>query len=255
MKKEETKKLIRTILSQKAMVQLREADLTYLLDETELKSFTYSTEATGKERVLSITCKLIKQCEYTANYYHHFILLISYNPTYPLMLEELKEFHQDLTEDILFERKLLWQLSEDKNVSSLKIVFIMSRKSIARVKELVDKYEFSELIEPLSKLCNSNCLPILQENYDRLKRLMPQPTPETIFIASRWEGISPLIDYNSIVWDEEGKIMMPIALYDSLEKLLSMRIFIDEGIQLEETELMAGVLCDITYIEMQKTNK
>lgn len=252
MRKEEIKTFIKAIASQNAVVQLSEEDLAYLLEETEVRSFTSSTDETGKKRVSLIVNELTSQCEYAIDCYHNFVLLIYQNPVHPLMTEELQELHQDLMEDALFEQKVLWKLTEDKEVPSLKVTLIMSRKSVATVKELVEKYEFAELIEPLGKLCKSNWFPVLQENYAELKQLTAQHTTKTIRIAFRWEGMSPLIDCNASVWDEEAKNMIPLSLYQPLEKLLSMQIFIDESVQLDEIELLAGILCDITYLKMQQ---
>ena len=255
MEKKEIVEFVRVFASQKAIVQFSEADLAYLLDETDVKIIEYLIDNSKEQRSSFIINELIKQCEYIVDGYSRFILLIHSNPACPLMMEEMNCIYQSLQEDVLFQKRVQWGFVEDESVASIKVTFIMSRKAVMTVKELVDRHEFSELLKPLSKLCDFNWLVSLQESYGKLRQLIPQPTCEILRIVSRWEGMSPLIDCNSSVWNEEENNMMPLSLYQSLEKLLSMPIYVDEGVQLEEVELLAGILCDVTYLKMKQKDQ
>lgn len=246
-RKGEIKALINRIASQKSVIRLSEDDLTYLLSETEIETWEYSTQEKGVNRINSIVNELEKLNECTVDGYHRLVLQLSFNPNHPLLTEELNTFHERLMEGMLVGKKHLWSLAEDESVPSLKLTLIMSRKAVANISYLLERYRFQELKRPLAELCNPDRLPILEESYETLKQLTPQLANEEIRIVSRWEGMYPLIDCNASVWDKENQTMTPMALYSDWGKLLSMPIYIDNDVRLAENELLAGLLCDMTY--------
>lgn len=70
-----------------------------------------------------------------------------------------------------------------------------------------------------------------------------------IYLVSRWEGCSPMIDMNCSVYDpkDEDCDYYPVASYSPWSALLGMDIHIDEDVTITLQELTAGLLWEITY--------
>ena len=69
-----------------------------------------------------------------------------------------------------------------------------------------------------------------------------------IYLASRWERCSPMIDMNCSVYDKDAdEIFQPMATYDSWSEILGMKIIIEHDIIITPQELTAGLFWEITY--------
>ena len=70
-----------------------------------------------------------------------------------------------------------------------------------------------------------------------------------IYLVSRWEGCSPMIDMNCSVYNpkDEDSDYYPVASYSPWSALLGMDIHIDEDVTITLQELTAGLLWEITY--------
>ncbi len=85
--------------------------------------------------------------------------------------------------------------------------------------------------------------------YQTLQKYDVSESQYAIYLASRWEGCSPMIDMNCSVYDpkDEDSNYYPVASYSPWSALLGMKIHIDEDVAITLQELTAGLLWEITY--------
>ena len=85
--------------------------------------------------------------------------------------------------------------------------------------------------------------------YQALQKHEASESKYAIYLASRWEGCSPMIDMNCSVYDPKGEDngYYPVAGYPNWAALLGMKIHIEEDVTITLQELTAGLLWEITY--------
>ena len=85
--------------------------------------------------------------------------------------------------------------------------------------------------------------------YQALQKYDVSESQYAIYLASRWEGCSPMIDMNCSVYNpkDEDNNYYPVASYSPWSALLGMKIHIDEDVAITLQELTAGLLWEITY--------
>ncbi len=84
--------------------------------------------------------------------------------------------------------------------------------------------------------------------YQHLQQIDSSESKYCIYLASRWEGCSPLIDMNCSIYNKNrNEICQPMATYHKWSEILGMRIIIEYDIIIRPQELTAGLLWEITY--------
>lgn len=116
------------------------------------------------------------------------------------------------------------------------------------IKDLIDRYEYSELQEELGCLCKKDALlPLMQDAYIQLKAVIPETTDRTVQVVERWEYCSPMLDMNCHIRTRSGEILSPVAICDSWPELMSMPVYCLRRLRMTEKELLAGILWEVTY--------
>lgn len=223
-----------------AMITFSEKDVKFLKDESDIKVYIVETDDVSPNRMLKIKEKFKQQTEFTADNFQHGLFLIETNPEHQLLIEELRDFH-----DEVFDKTLKWGLRQNPQITSVKITIVFSRKSIGCLKDLLNRHRFEDIMPHIQQLSSHIPVEHVNEYYARLKSYEATPTDKSIRIASRFEGCYPRIDMNACVLNEQGVITYPIIGYDSLCELANMAIYIDDNIQISEKEVLAGLLLEI----------
>lgn len=224
-----------------AMITFSEEDVKYLKDESDIKVYIVETDdVSPNNRMLKIKEKFKQQTEFTADNFQHGLFLIETNPEHQLLIEELRDFH-----DEVFDKTLKWGLKQNPQIASVKITIVFSRKSIGCLKDLLNRYTFEDIVPYIQQLSSHIPVENVNEYYARLKSYEATPTDKSIRIASRFEGCYPRIDMNACMLNEQGVITSPIIGYDPLCELANMAIYIDDNIQISEKEVLAGLLLEI----------
>lgn len=91
--------------------------------------------------------------------------------------------------------------------------------------------------------------------YRRLRQIAKQqkhisPKEVCIFLGSRWEHASPIIDMNCLVKNVEKDTISPLAkaFHDGRREVLGMEVEIDrEYVAISDLEVAAGLFWEITY--------
>lgn len=85
--------------------------------------------------------------------------------------------------------------------------------------------------------------------YQALQKHEASESKYAVYLASRWEGCSPMIDMNCSVYNpkDEDSCYYPVASYSHWAALLGMKIHIGEDVVITLQELTAGLLWEITY--------
>lgn len=146
---------------------------------------------------------------------------------------------------------LLWEITYDKrngltDVDMEHLTF----------KYLLTRFSFDDILSDFKVLYQRN----IQESYLKadweayrkvyqyLQQLELSESKYCIYLASRWEGCSPLIDMNCSIYDKnKDEIYQPMATYPKWSEILGMRIIIEYDIIIRPQELTAGLLWEITY--------
>lgn len=79
-----------------AMITFSEEDVKYLKDESDIKVYIVETDdVSPNNRMLKIKEKFKQQTEFTADNFQHGLFLIETNPEHQLLIEELRDFHDE----------------------------------------------------------------------------------------------------------------------------------------------------------------
>lgn len=123
-------------------------------------------------------------------------------------------------------------------------------------KYLLTRFCFDDILSDFKTLYQRNApkssLKIDWESYRKVYQFLQQlehlESKYCIYLASRWEGCSPLVDMNCSIYDRnKDEICQPMATYSIWSEILGMRIIIEYDIIIRPQELTAGLLWEITY--------
>lgn len=110
-----------------AMITFSEEDVKYLKDESDIKVYIVETDdVSPNNRMLKIKEKFKQQTEFTADNFQHGLFLIETNPEHQLLIEELRDFH-----DEVFDKTLKWGLRQNPQIASVKITIVLAGKASA----------------------------------------------------------------------------------------------------------------------------
>ena len=146
---------------------------------------------------------------------------------------------------------LLWEITYDKR-NGLTDVDLEH----LTFKYLLTRFCFDDILSDFKTLYQRNAPKSFQNAnweayrnvYQSLQQLGPSKSKYCIYLASRWEGCSPLIDMNCSIYDKnKDEICQPMATYPKWSEILSMRIIIEYDIIITPQQLTAGLLWEITY--------
>ena len=146
---------------------------------------------------------------------------------------------------------LLWEITYDKRNGLMDVDM-----EHLTFKYLLTRFSFDDILSDFKVLYQRN----IQESYLKvdweayrkvyqyLQQLELSESKYCIYLASRWEGCSPLIDMNCSIYDKnKDEIYQPMATYPRWSEILGMRIIIEYDIIIRPQELTAGLLWEITY--------
>ena len=146
---------------------------------------------------------------------------------------------------------LLWEITYDKR-NGLTDVDLEH----LTFKYLLTRFSFDDILSDFKTLYQRNApKSFLKANWEAyrkvylfLQQLKLSESKYCIYLASRWEGCSPLIDMNCSIYDKNGdEICQPMATYPIWSEILNMRIIIEYNMIIKPQELTAGLLWEITY--------
>lgn len=146
---------------------------------------------------------------------------------------------------------LLWEITYDKR-NGLTDVDLEH----LTFKYLLTRFSFDDILSDFKTLYQRNApKSFLKANWEAyrkvylfLQQLKLSESKYCIYLASRWEGCSPLIDMNCYIYDKNGdEICQPMATYPIWSEILNMRIIIEYDMIIRPQELTAGLLWEITY--------
>ena len=146
---------------------------------------------------------------------------------------------------------LLWEITYDKR-NGLTDVDLEH----LTFKYLLTRFSFDDILSDFKTLYQRNApKSFLKANWEAyrkvylfLQQLKLSESKYCIYLASRWEGCSPLIDMNCSIYDKNGdEICQPMATYPIWSEILNMRIIIEYDMIIRPQELSAGLLWEITY--------
>ena len=146
---------------------------------------------------------------------------------------------------------LFWEITYDKRNGLIDIDM-----EHLTFKYLLTRFCFDDILSDFKTLYQRNApksfLKIDWESYRKVYQCLQQlelsESKYCIYLASRWEGCSPLIDMNCSIYDKNrDEICQPMAIYPKWSKILGMRIIIEYDIIITPQELTAGLLWKITY--------
>lgn len=121
---------------------------------------------------------------------------------------------------------------------------------------LLTRFNFDDILPDFKHLYQKNAPGSFQDAdweayrkvYQNLQNHEVSESRYIIYLASRWEGCSPMIDMNCSVYDKEAdEIFQPMATYIPLSEILGMDINIEHDIVITPQELTAGLFWEITY--------
>ncbi len=146
---------------------------------------------------------------------------------------------------------LLWEITYDKRNGLMDVDM-----EHLTFKYLLTRFCFDEILSDFKTLYQRNVpesflkadWEAYRKVYQYLQLLEPSGSKYCIYLASRWEGCSPLIDMNCSIYDKNrDEICQPMATYPKWSEILGMRIIIEYDIVIRPQELTAGLLWEITY--------
>lgn len=121
--------------------------------------------------------------------------------------------------------------------------------------ELFRKYSFEDIKFRLDHLFVVNSRYHLTQEaclkwkviYDRLASSTPIDSDCHIYLATRWEYSSPMVDMNCTVCDDEDKILYPLAEQKNKDEVLGMEVVVEDDVDIDELDLTAGLFWEMTY--------
>ena len=146
---------------------------------------------------------------------------------------------------------LLWEITYDKRNGLTDV-----NLEHLTFKYLLTRFSFDDILSDFKTLYQRNApKSFLKANWEAyrkvylfLQQLKLSESKYCIYLASRWEGCSPLIDMNCSIYDKKrDEICQPMATYPRWSEILGMRIIIEYNIIIRPQELTAGLLWEITY--------
>ena len=146
---------------------------------------------------------------------------------------------------------LLWEITYDKR-NGLTDVDLEH----LTFKYLLTRFSFDDILSDFKTLYQRNApKSFMKANWEAyrkvylfLQQLKLSESKYCIYLASRWEGCSPLIDMNCSIYDKKrDEICQPMATYPIWSEILNMRIIIEYDMIIRPQELTAGLLWEITY--------
>lgn len=146
---------------------------------------------------------------------------------------------------------LLWEITYAKrnglaNLDSKHLTF----------KYLTTHFSFDNILPDFKHLYQKNApdsfpktdWEVYRKIYHNLQNHGVSESRYIIYLASRWEGCSPMIDMNCSVYNKDTEeIFQPMATYSPLSEILGMNITIEHNIIITPQELTAGLFWEITY--------
>lgn len=123
-------------------------------------------------------------------------------------------------------------------------------------KYLLTRFSFDDILFDFKHLYQKNAPEAYQKTnweayrnvYQNLQKVETSDSRYVLYLASRWEGCSPMIDMNCSVYDKDAdEILQPMATYASWPEILGMKIIIEHDIIITPQELTAGLFWEITY--------
>lgn len=174
---------------------------------------------------------------------------------YPF-LSELLGMEITISNDITFTPQelaagLLWEITYAKrnglaDIDTEHLTF----------KYLLTRFNFDDILPDFKHLYQKNAPDSYQrmnwEVYGKVyQNLQSHGVSESryiIYLASRWERCSPMIDMNCSVYDKNtDEVFQPMATYAPISEILGMNITIEHDIIITPQELTAGLFWEITY--------
>ena len=146
---------------------------------------------------------------------------------------------------------LLWEITYDKRNGLTDV-----NLEHLTFKYLLTRFSFDDILSDFKTLYQRNApKSFMKANWEAyrkvylfLQQLKLSESKYCIYLASRWEGCSPLIDMNCSIYDKKrDEICQPMATYPRWSEILGMRIIIEYNIIIRPQELTAGLLWEITY--------
>lgn len=123
-------------------------------------------------------------------------------------------------------------------------------------KYLLTRFSFDDILPDFKHLYQRNASDSFLKTdwekyrtvYQNLQNREISETRYVLYLASRWEGCSPMIDMNCSVYDKDAdEIFQPMATYASWPEILGMKIIIEHDVIITPQELTAGLFWEITY--------
>lgn len=121
---------------------------------------------------------------------------------------------------------------------------------------LLSRFSFDDILPDFKHLYQKNApdsfrnadWEAYRKVYHNLQNYEISESRYIIYLATRWEGCSPMIDMNCSVYDKDvDEIFQPMATYSPLSEILDMDITIEHDIIITPQELTAGLFWEITY--------
>ena len=97
---------------------------------------------------------------------------------------------------------------------------------------LLTRFSFDDILPDFKHLYQKNAPKSYQRTnweayrnvYQNLQKVETSESQYALYLASRWEGCSPMIDMNCSVYDKDAdEIFQPMATYDSWAEILGMK--------------------------------
>lgn len=130
------------------------------------------------------------------------------------------------------------------------------------LKDLIEKYSFDDIKPAFEVLWKTNSkeskalsslslkhLAILYQAYCAKPSI---PSDYHIRLTSRWEGCTPSIDMNCVVFDKDENLQGPMAWHVAIGEILGMEINVDEDVRITERELIAGLYWELSYYNTEE---
>ena len=146
---------------------------------------------------------------------------------------------------------LLWEITYDKRNGLMDVDM-----EHLTFKYLLTRFCFDDILSDFKTLYQKNASESFlkadweayRKVYQNLQLLELSESKYCIYLVSRWEGCSPLIDMNCSIYDKNrDEICQPMATYPKWSEILGMRIIVEYDIIITPQELTAGLLWEITY--------
>lgn len=129
-------------------------------------------------------------------------------------------------------------------------------------KYLLTRFNFDDILTDFKTLYQTNAPKSFQKTdweayqkmYQYFQRIEVSESKYSIYLASHWEMISPLIDMNCAIYDKDA-YFQPMATYSPVHEVLGMKITVACGIIMTPQELTAGLFWKIVYYGGKRIQK